>query len=102
MRTCVVGLGTVGTWLLRALHSSGDRLADRDGAAFSVVGLANARGGLIYDGEGVDIPAVLGLVSGGRPISEQPGVHHWPTAIEGLRATEADVLVEVSASPSGD
>jgi homoserine dehydrogenase len=29
-------------------------------------------------------------------------VRRWPSAIEGLRATDADVLVEVTASPSAD
>jgi homoserine dehydrogenase len=45
---------------------------------------------------------VLGLVSGGRTIAEQPGVRAWPSTIEGLRATEADLLMEVTASPSSD
>jgi homoserine dehydrogenase len=102
MRTWVVGLGTVGTWLLRALQSSEDRLADRYGVAVTVVGLANARDGFIYDGRGIDIPAVLGLAAGAHPIWEQPGVRHWPSAIDGLRDTDADLLVEVTSSPSGD
>jgi homoserine dehydrogenase len=29
-------------------------------------------------------------------------VRHWPTTVDGLAATEADLLVEVSASPPGD
>ncbi len=99
-RVWVVGFGTVGRWLLRALDSNAQRLAVRYGAAISVVGLANARDGFIYDGTGIDISAVLGLASGGRSIAELAGVRHWATTIEGLRATEADVLVEVTGSPS--
>jgi homoserine dehydrogenase len=71
-------------------------------AAVTLVGLANARDGFIYDGNGLDLSSVLALSSGGGSIAEQPGVRHWPSAIEGLRATEADLLVEVTASPSID
>jgi homoserine dehydrogenase len=45
---------------------------------------------------------MLAAVSGGRPITEQPGARVWPNAIEALRATEADLLVEVTASPPAD
>jgi homoserine dehydrogenase len=99
LRISVVGLGTVGRWLLRAIDSDRERLARRYGVGFAVVGAANARDGFIYDGEGLDIPAVLGLISSSRSIAHQPGVRHWPSATEGLRASEADVLVEVTGSP---
>jgi homoserine dehydrogenase len=101
-RVWVVGFGTVGQWLLRALHSNADRLAARHRAAISVVGLANARDGFIHDANGLDVPRVLGLISEGRSIAELAGVRHWPTTIEGLRATEVDVLVEVTGSPPAD
>jgi homoserine dehydrogenase len=99
LRVSVVGLGTVGQWLLRALDSGRERLARRYGTGFTVVGAANARDGFVHDEEGLDLSTLLGLISSGRSISEQPGVRHWPTAIEGLQAGEADVLVEVTASP---
>jgi homoserine dehydrogenase len=98
VRVWVVGFGTVGGWLLRTLHSRADRLAERHGVAFAVVGLANRRDGFVYHEEGLDIPSLLG----GVPLSEHPEVRHWPSALEGLRATDADVLVEVTASPSDD
>ena len=50
VRILVVGLGTVGQWLLRALDSGGERLARRYGVGFTVVGVANAHDGFIYDG----------------------------------------------------
>jgi homoserine dehydrogenase len=99
LRVSVVGLGTVGQWLLRALDSGRQRLARRHGVGFTVVGVANARDGFVYDPQGLDLSALLGLVASGRSILEQPGVRTWPTAIEGLRGTEADVLVEVTGSP---
>ncbi len=101
LRISVVGLGTVGQWLLRALESGRERLARRHGVGFTVVGVANARDGFIYDPQGLDLSALLGLLASGRPILEQSGLSHWPTAIEGLRGSEADVLVEVTGSPLG-
>jgi homoserine dehydrogenase len=102
LRIWLVGFGTVGRWLATALDSNAERLADRYGIDVSVVGLANARDGFIYDAGGLDLRSVLGLASEGRAIAESPGVSRWPSAIEGLRATEADLLVEVTASPSSD
>jgi homoserine dehydrogenase len=102
VRIWLVGFGTVGQWLVRALDSQAERLEARYGIGVTVVGLANARDGFIHDGNGLDLPSVLGLASGGRSIAEQPGVRCWPSTLEGLRATEADLLVEVTASPSTD
>ena len=100
MRIWVVGLGTVGRWLLHALHSRKEALEQHYGFAPLVVGVANARHGFIHRAEGLDLPTVLGLAAAGRPLTDHPGVRHWSTALDGLRATEADVLVEVSQSPS--
>jgi homoserine dehydrogenase len=101
-RIWIVGFGTVGQWLARALDSQAERLALRYGIGVTVVGLANARDGFVYDADGLDLASMPGLVAAGRSIAEQPGVRCWPTALEGLRATEADVLVDVTASPSSD
>jgi homoserine dehydrogenase len=102
VRIWLVGFGTVGRWLAGALDSEAERLAGRYGVAVTVVGLANARDGFIYDEDGLDLPSVLARVSNGGSIAEQPGVRRWPSTIEGLRATDADVLVEVTASRSSD
>ena len=97
LRLWIVGLGTVGRWLVRALDSQAPALADRYGFLPKVVGVANARDGFVYDPSGLDPAALLELVS----IAEYPGARRWPSASEGLGATEADVLVEVTASPAG-
>ena len=102
LRIWLVGFGTVGQWLARALDSETERLAGRYGIGVSVVGLANARDGFVYDANGLDLGAALTRVSGGGSIAEPPGVRRWPSTIEGLRATDADLLVEVAASPAAD
>jgi homoserine dehydrogenase len=65
----------------------------------TVVGIANARDGFVYDPNGLDLRSVLEAAASGRPITEQRGARVWPNTIAGLRATEADLLVEVTASP---
>lgn len=100
VRIWVVGLGTVGQWLLRAMHVQAPRLAGRYGFVPKVVGVANARDGFVYDSRGHDPRAVLELASAGRSLTELDGIRHWRSSVEGLAATEADVLVEVTASPA--
>jgi homoserine dehydrogenase len=92
----------VGRWLVRALATERERLSRKYGIDVTVVGLANRRDGFIFARDGLDLQSALGLASQGRSIAEVPDVLCWPSAIEGLRATEADLLVEVTASPSAD
>jgi homoserine dehydrogenase len=102
VRVCIVGCGTVGQWLLRALAAHAAQLATQYNFEPVVVGLASARHGLIYKPAGLDLPMLLNMAASGRPLTEHPGVAHWPTALEGLRMLDADVLVEVTASLAVD
>ena len=102
LRIWLVGFGTVGRWLVRVLDSQAERLAAQYGVGVTVVGLANARDGFIHDPDGIDLRALLRLASRESSIAELPGAQRWPSALEGLRATEADLLVEVTASPPAD
>ncbi len=98
----MVGFGTVGRWLVRALDEHRERLSDRYGTTFTVVGVANRRDGFVHAEDGLDLGRLLELAAEGRSIAEHPGVKRWEGALEGLRATDADVLVETTASPSVD
>jgi len=100
LRIWLVGTGTVGTWLAGVLGSQRERLAASYGLDATVVGAASARGGFVYDADGLDLASLAAAAPGGRPPTG--GRSHWPSTIEGLRATEADLLVEVSASPAAD
>jgi homoserine dehydrogenase len=97
LRVALVGFGTVGRWLARAVATNPGALEERYGARFSFVGIGNATDGYIHDPDGLDLGAALALVDRGAPLGELGG-EHWATAAEGLRAAEADVLVEVTAS----
>jgi homoserine dehydrogenase len=102
LRIWLVGLGMVGRWLAGALDAQAGWLASRYGLAVSVVGIANARDGFVYDANGLDLGSVLGAVTAGRPVTGLRGARVWPSALDGLRATEADLLVEATASPQAD
>jgi homoserine dehydrogenase len=99
LRAWLVGFGTVGRWVAGALYAQADQLVSRYGREVTVVGIGSARDGFVYHSDGLDLGSVLAAAAGGRPITGQPGARVWPTAIEGLRATEADLLVEVTGSP---
>jgi homoserine dehydrogenase len=98
VRVWVVGLGTVGQWLLRALHEHAASLQGRYGFVPTVIGVASAQHGFVHDADGLDPLTVLEHVSSGRSLKELPHVQHLENAVEGLGATDADVLVEVTAS----
>jgi homoserine dehydrogenase len=102
LRIWLVGFGTVGRWLAGVLDGQAGRIASRYGGAVRVVGIANARDGFVYDPDGLDLASLLAAASSGRPITGQRGARAWSSAVEGLRATEADLLVEVTASPPAD
>jgi homoserine dehydrogenase len=100
VRVWLIGFGMVGKWLVSSLDAQAARLAGQYGLAISVVGLGNARDGFVYDPGGLDLGSVAAAAAAGRPITKLPGALVFPTAIEGLRATSADLLVEVTASSS--
>jgi homoserine dehydrogenase len=102
MRIWLVGFGTVGQWLARVLSQQGGPLEARYGVVPQVVGIASAHDGFVYAPDGLDLTAALDAEQAGRPLAGLPGVRHWPSSLAGLRATEADLLVETSASPPED
>ena len=102
LRIWLVGFGAVGQWLARVLGTQAGQLAGSCGRELIVTGAGNARDGFVYNPGGLGLASLLAAAAGGRAITEQPGARVWPTAIEGLRATEADLLLEVTASPPAD
>jgi homoserine dehydrogenase len=73
VRMWLVGCGTVGQWLLRALAAHTEHLASRYDFVPVVVRLATARDGLIYNPNGLDLATLVALIAGGRPPAEHPG-----------------------------
>jgi homoserine dehydrogenase len=102
MRIWLVGFGTVGQWLAQVLNEQAGPLESRYGVAPRVVGIASAHDGFVYSPDGLDLGAALTAARAGRPLAGLAGAGHWPSTLDGLRATDADLLVETSASPPGD
>jgi homoserine dehydrogenase len=76
VRIVVVGLGTVGRWLVGALNEHTSRLESRYGFRPTIVAVATRREGFVA------------------------GERRFASVLDGITETEADVLVEVTASPA--
>jgi homoserine dehydrogenase len=96
IRLSLVGFGVVGQGFAELLMTKHDFLQQRYGVDMLLVGVANARHGFIYRQDGMDIPSLLDLVAKQRPLAENSGISHWDSVAEGLQATTADILVEVT------
>ena len=88
--------------MLRAIDHQRDRLGDQYGVELSVVALATRRDGFVHRDAGIEITEALAVRESGAPLEALARVSAWPDALSGLRATETDVLVEVSQSPETD
>src|SRR5438128_5141546 len=98
LRLSIIGFGVVGQGLAALLTAKQALLRNEYGLEVTLISVANARHGFIYREDGLDIPTLLELAATGRPLTEQPGITHWNNVLEGLRATGADVLAEVTGT----
>lgn len=98
LRLSIIGFGTVGQGFAELLATRQALLKHNFGLEVKLVSVANARHGFIYSQSGLDIPTLLELAAARRPLSEHPSVTHWTNAIEGIMATDADVLAEVTGT----
>jgi homoserine dehydrogenase len=98
LRLALVGFGTVGQWLARALQAQHAWLQQEYGLVVTIISVATAHHGLIYRGDGLDIPTLLDLAATRQPLSAHPKVAHWTNVLEGLQATGGDVLAEATGA----
>lgn len=96
LRLVLVGFGVVGQGFAQLLETKQAYLQQQYGVELHLVGVANARHGFIYREEGLHIPTLLELAATKRSLAEYPGVVHRQTALHGIQAFDADILVEVS------
>jgi homoserine dehydrogenase len=96
LRLSLVGFGVVGQGFAELLATKHAFLKQSYEVDLALVGVANARHGFIYREDGLHVPTLLELSAMQRPLDEHRGIEHWDSALEGLRATSADVLVEVT------
>jgi len=98
LRLSIVGFGVVGQGLAELLSAKKDLLQQQYDLSVTLVGVANARHGFIYKEDGLDIPLLLELAAAREPITRHPHVQHWEHALEGLQATQADMLAEATGT----
>jgi homoserine dehydrogenase len=96
IRLSIVGLGVVGRWLSESIERRRVWLERECHVRILVVSAATHRGGFVHRPNGLDVPTLVSLAANGRSLAEHPGVRVWSSAIEGLAATEFDVLAEAS------
>ncbi|HEU5230990.1 MAG TPA: hypothetical protein VFU49_24425, partial [Ktedonobacteraceae bacterium] len=96
LRLAIIGFGVVGQGLAELLAIKKELLRRQYNLDVTLASVANARSGLIYRESGLDIPTLLDLASSKKPLTEHPDVNHWPNVLEGIKATAADVLAEVT------
>ena len=95
-RLILIGFGVVGQGFAQLLAMKHTYLQEQYDIELHLVGVANARHGFIYREEGLHIPALLELAAAQRPLTDYPAAAQRQTALDGLQAFDADVLVEAS------
>ncbi len=98
IRLSIIGFGVVGQGLAELLALKQAQLRNQFGLEVVLVSVANSRHGFIYREGGLDISTLLALSAAHLPLSNHPHVRHWANALEGLQATQADVLAEATAT----
>src|SRR5438552_4819026 len=96
IRLSLVGFGVVGQGFAELLMTKHDFLMQHYGVDIALVGVANARHGFVYRQDGLHIPSLLELAAKKDPLTDYAGITQWDSALEGLQATSADILVEVT------
>ncbi len=96
IRLSLVGFGVVGQGFAELIMTKHDFLKQHYGVDISLVGVANSRHGFVYRQDGLHIPTLLQLATEKAPLTVYPGASHWDSVLEGLQASSADILVEVT------
>lgn len=96
IRLSLVGFGVVGQGFAELIMTKHDFLKQQYGVDISLVGVANSRHGFVYHQDGLHISTLLQLVKEKGSLTDYPEASHWDDVIEGLEASSADILVEVT------
>jgi homoserine dehydrogenase len=96
IRLTLIGFGVVGQSFAELLANKHAYLKQRYSTWLTLVGVANARHGFIYRTDGLNLSLLLQFAREGRPLTEYHDVRHWNNALDGLKDTVADILIEAS------
>ncbi|RLF37542.1 MAG: homoserine dehydrogenase [Thermoplasmata archaeon] len=91
-----IGFGTVGQGLTEILLEKKDMLAKKFDFHYSVVAISDIMKGSVYDENGLDMRKILELVKNGKKLDEYPSGVKGMDALETIKNTNADTIVEVT------
>ena len=91
-----IGFGTVGQGLTEILLEKKDMLAEKFDFQYSVVAVSDIMKGSVYDENGLDMEKILDLVKNGKKLDEYPNGVKGMDALETIKNTNADTIVEVT------
>ncbi len=95
-RLALIGFGNVGQGFTEILAGQGPELAQRFGAQFEIVAVSDLLKGCVYDPQGLDPSALLAAVGKDDRLDSITAPQRGWDAIETIRGSEADVVVELS------
>lgn len=94
-KLAMIGFGVVGQGLARILHDKRDELKEKHGFECSIVAVSDINKGSAYKTGGMDIEKLLELAENDA-ISQYPGAETGWDALETIKESDADIVVEVS------
>jgi homoserine dehydrogenase len=94
-RLAIVGFGVVGQGLAEILLKNEGRLKKEYGFDFSVVAVSDFNKGSAYNPKGLDLRRLIELAKTGK-ISDYPGARTGWDAIDTIKSSNADVVVEAT------
>lgn len=91
-----IGFGTVGQGLTEILLEKKDILARRFDFHYSVVAVSDILKGSVYDENGLDMKKILEFVKKGKKLDEYPSGVKGMDALETIKNTNANTIIEVT------
>ena len=91
-----IGFGTVGQGLTEILLEKSKMLEEKYNFHWSVVAISDIMKGSVYDENGLDMKKILELVKSGKKIDEYPSGVKGMDALETIKNTNANTIVEVT------
>lgn len=95
-RLALIGFGNVGQGLAQILLEKQTVFAEQYGLAIQIVAISDMLKGAVYNPDGLDIQALLDSVNTDGTLSAVDAPHKDWDAIQTIKETNADVVVELS------
>lgn len=96
LRLAIIGFGVVGQGLARHLVSKRQYLSSKYNFEYDVVAICDLKLGSIMCDSGISLSKVLKLIDSGKRIDEYENVAKGFSALEVIKQTTADVVVEAT------